>query len=204
MAKNFISPVILIAIISHFSEQKPNSVPNNESINETYIECKSMMTSRCFGTPNDCIAHQNCVILLSLKPTQTGPDFMLQWILDSSGGDKWVGAALSEDGRMGDDSVTECILWKNNSVTVRQGLTQGYSGVITVEPIPGISKETGRISDNIVSCSWSRAADTMVKNLEFNILNKTYFVILALGPIVMGITGIRIVDKKFKFLIIFR
>jgi hypothetical protein len=133
MAKNFISTVILIAIICDYFEQKQNSVPNNESINETYLECKSMMTSRCFGMPNDCIAHQNCVILMSVKPTQTGADFMLQWILDSSGGDKWVGAALSEDGKIGDDSVTECIIWKNNSVTVRQGLTQGYSGVVTVE-----------------------------------------------------------------------
>jgi hypothetical protein len=187
MAQRLILLSFLISIMCQLSQQMPAPEPNNKSMNETYLECKSM-TSRCFGMPSDCLAKQNCEVLLSSKPTKTGADFVLYWVQhnETSGQDRWLGAALSENGHMGDASVTECLLWKNHSVTVRQGVTQGHVGIDTVEPVKGITEQKGVFKDNVVTCSWSRDAHTMVKNLDFDIVNKKYHIMLAYGRISDG------------------
>jgi hypothetical protein len=187
MAQKVISTAILIAIMCQFSEQ-------NELMNETYTECNSK-TSTCVGMPDGCIAKQKCVVLLSAKPTQTGADFLLHWTRDPSSMDKYVAAGISTDMKMGDDSVTECILRNHTMVKVRQGLTycnktdKGMNcGVDTVEPVKGITKEMGTYSnENVLTCSWSRTVDTMVRNLDFNIQKNKYYILLACGPTINGI-----------------
>jgi hypothetical protein len=192
MAQKLILLSFLISIMCLLSEQIPIPEPNNKSMKETYKECESM-TSRCFGMPNDCLAKQNCEVLLSSKPTQTGADFVLYWVQnnETSGQDRWLGAALSDQGQMADDSVTECLLFKNHSVTVTQGVTRGHAGIDSVEPLKGITEQKGVFKDNVVICSWSRAAHTMVKNFDFDIVNKKYYIILAYGPMSDGIHDIR-------------
>ncbi len=64
MAQRLILLSFLISIMCLLSQQMPTPEPNNKSMNETYLECKSM-TSRCFGMPSDCLAKQNCEVLLS-------------------------------------------------------------------------------------------------------------------------------------------
>jgi hypothetical protein len=197
MAQKVISTTILIAIMCQFSEQNPVSEPKNELLKETYAECNSK-TSTCVGMPTGCVATQSCTVILSAKPTQTGADFMLHWTRDHSSMDKWVAAGISTDMKMGDDSVTECILRNNTMVKVRQGFTHckktdGNSdcGVDTVEPIKGITNETGTYSeDHVLTCSWSRAAETMVKAIDFNIQENKYYILLAYGPILNGIQHI--------------
>jgi hypothetical protein len=192
MAQKLILLSFLISIMCLLSEQITIPEPNNKSMNETYKECESM-TSRCYGMPHDCLAKQNCEVLLSSKPTQTGADFVLYWVQnnETSGQERWLGAALSEHGHMADDSVTECLLFKNHSVTVTQGVTRGHAGVDSVEPLKGITEQKGVFKDNVVTCSWSRAAHTMVKSLDFDIVNKKYYIILAYGPMSDGIHDIR-------------
>jgi hypothetical protein len=194
MAQKVISTAILIAIMFQFSEQNPVS-ELNELMNETYTECNAK-TLTCVGMPTDCIAKQKCEVLLSAKPTQTGADFMLHWTRDPSSLDKWVSAGISTDKKMGDDSVTECILsnHKNHTmVKVRQGLTHckktdSDCGVDTVEPVKGITKEIGTYGeDDVLTCSWSRAAETIVKTVDFNIQKNKYYIVLAHGPTLNGI-----------------
>jgi len=192
MAQKLISSAILIAIMCQLSQQMPTPEPVEQSRNQTYMDCKDM-TSKCFGTPDGCVDKQNCEVLLSAKPTQSGADFMMYWNYNSSAQNRWVGAALSSDQRMGDDSVTECIMWMNNTITVRQGLTsctdeaKEKCGVKTVEPVKGITAEMGNFTDNVLSCSWSREDDTMVKNLDFNLLHQKFYIFLVYGPIDKGI-----------------
>jgi hypothetical protein len=192
MAQKLILLSFLISIMCQLSEQMPTPELNSKLMNETYKECESM-TSRCFGMPDECLAEHNCEVLLSSKPTQTGADFVLYWVQnpETSGEDKWLGAALSDKGQMSGSSVTECLLWKNHSVTVKQGVTRDHVGIDSVESVKGITEHMGVFKDNVVTCSWSRAAHTMVKNLDFDIVNKKYYVILAYGTIFNGIHDIR-------------
>jgi len=145
--------------------------------------------------PSNCLSNKNCEVLLTATPHERrGADFKLYWNRHFSSNDRWVGAALSRDREMGDDSVTECILWKNNSLTVRQGLTycdddsnDDDCGVRAVGPIDGISDENGGYDDGMVYCSWSRSDNTVVRNLDFNIYDHKYHILLAYGPIRGGI-----------------
>jgi hypothetical protein len=192
MALNVISFAIFIAIIFQLSQQKPTPESIRNSIKETYSECQERR-SRCYGMPSDCVSKRNCDVLLSATPTEIGADFILNWNRNSSSSDRWVGAALSEDKKMGDDSVTACILLDNNSVVNRQGLTFGPhpKGVTPVKEVKGIVNQSSSFVDNVVSCGWSRLHKTLVnttsKNMEFFIQDKKYYVFLAFGPTKKGI-----------------
>jgi hypothetical protein len=168
-----------------------------QSIYDIYSNCVAK-TSRCFGMPSNCIRNRNCEVLMNATPLERrGADFKLYWNRDSENNNRWVGAALSSDRRMGDDSVTECILWKNNSLTVRQGLTyceddrnDDECGVKNVGTVVGIDNQTISYSEGWVLCSWSRSMDTVVRDLDFNIYYHKYHVMLAFGPIRGGIQQI--------------
>ncbi len=187
MAKNIISFAILITIILQLSQQKPTQHSIRQSINETYSGCHQRM-SRCYGMPSGCLSEHNCDVLLSATPNEFGAYFELFWNRNSSSSDRWVGAALSEDRKMGDDSVTECVLLENNAVDNRQGLTYApYPwGVRPAVHVKGISNQTSSFVDNVVSCGWYRlhytSINTTAKSLEFFIWNTKYYVFLAFGP----------------------
>ncbi len=95
---------------------------------------------------------------------------------------------MSEDRKMGDDSVTECILLENNAVDNRQGLTYGPRpwGVRPAVHVEGISNQTSSFVDNVVSCSWYRlhytSINTTANSMVFFIWNTKYYVLLAFGP----------------------
>ncbi len=192
MALNVISFAIFIAIIFQLSQQKPTPESIRNSIKETYSECQERR-SRCYGMPSGCVSKLNCDVLLSVTPTEIGADFVLYWNRSSSSSDRWVGAALSQDKKMGDDSVTTCILLDNNSVVNRQGLTFGPHprGVKPVKEVEGIVNHSSSFVDNVVSCVWSRLHETTVnttsKSMEFLIQDKKYYVFLAFGPTKNGI-----------------
>jgi len=180
MALNLIVILGLISVLV-------NVKLSHQTLTDAYNHCKHN-TTRCFGLPHECETTEKCKVFLSVKPTSHGADFQLYWIYDPKNADRWAGAALSTDNAMGNDSVTECILWKNNTVTVRQGLTHsGFApedyGVKTVAPISGITNVKESFKDGIVSCSWSRAIDTKVTTLDFNIHDKQYFILMAYGAI---------------------
>jgi hypothetical protein len=184
MAKNIILFAIWITIILQLSQQKPTQHSIRQSINETYSGCDQRM-SRCYGMPSGCLSEHNCDVLLSATPNEFGAYFELFWNRDSLSSDRWVGAALSEDRNMGDDSVTECVLLENNAVDNRQGLTYEW-GVRPAVHVEGISNQTSSFVDNVVSCSWHRlhytSINTTANSMEFFIRDTKYYVFLAFGP----------------------
>lgn len=59
----------------------------------------------CFGSPEGCISSRNCKAVTAVTVTGEIYDFELK----ASGNVAWVGVGLSNDTKMGDDSVIECV-----------------------------------------------------------------------------------------------
>ncbi|CAG2162482.1 unnamed protein product [Oppiella nova] len=100
-----------------------------------------------------------------------GTKFAVNWHLNAGIQSQYVATGLSVDNMMGNDSVTECILNRDNGAPVeRQGLTFGGEefGVNTVQ-MDGISEVKTSYSDDMLSCEWTRAIQTHVNDLEFDL-----------------------------------
>ncbi|CAG2105348.1 unnamed protein product [Medioppia subpectinata] len=160
------------------------------SSDHVYRECGQAY--QCYGMPSKCTQRSNCTVLLRVRPPSgTGwsasvASFELNWYrnADTSTG-QYVAVGLSTDDMMGDDSVTECILGSDGIAIERQGLTFGQKpktfGVRTVH-MDGISDVKTRHSNGVLTCSWTRALQTRVNNMTFDLVKNQYYVMLATGP----------------------
>lgn len=180
MIKQFLN-IFLILLLIHLSHNSPTSA---------YSECEQKV-SRCFGLPDGCAKNKTCILLLTVRPTTdqqkqiNGTDFNLYWFRDAKSENlSWTGAAISDDDKMGNDSVTECILWPNKTVTARQGMTfvNVRRGVNNVESVVGVTNQVGRYEDNSVWCSWTRKIKTAVNSFEYDLALNKYYILLAVGP----------------------
>ena len=111
----------------------------------------------------------------------------LFWDRASSSSDRWAAVALSEDQAMGEDSVTECIIETNGKTQIRTGINP--SGKKTTQEVNNTSVEPldHSIVDNLVYCKWKLAPITNVslngKQYYFDVLNNSYYLLLAHGPL---------------------
>lgn len=186
---------LIITVLCGFSYESPVAKPENIRLRDAYDDCFDKV-ARCFGMPKDCVNSRNCDVLMKATPCATqcgGADFELIWKINLTSGDHWAAGGLSVDDKMGDDSVTECILKDDNkTVTARQGLTfhnesgEPHYGVVTVEPVQGITNEQGIYTDGIVSCTWKRSQNTTVRSNFFDIFDDPYYILMAHGPMKGG------------------
>lgn len=65
----------------------------------------------CFGVPDKCVSSQNCKAVVAVTVSGDRYEFELKAV----GSPAWVGVGLSDDNKMGDDSVLECVK-EGNSV----------------------------------------------------------------------------------------
>lgn len=64
------------------------------------------MTKLCFGAQSaGCLVSKNCKAIVAV--TVTGDKYDFEMKADSNAA--WVGVGLSDDNKMGDDSVIECV-----------------------------------------------------------------------------------------------
>lgn len=74
----------------------------------------------CFGAPANCIQSKKCKVAAAITVTGDKYDFEMK----STENPAWVGIGLSNDGKMGEDSVIECVK-RNNGVAAYMSWTSG-------------------------------------------------------------------------------
>lgn len=80
-----------------------------------YTKCSNGSGYYCFGFPRHCLANEDCHVLLTgipLNDAKQTVEFELIGRLTSK--NRWFAAALSDDKIMGDDSVTECLVLRDD------------------------------------------------------------------------------------------
>ena len=175
------SKIVLIALfvanLSHVSYQDP-MFPGNQKCDRG-----------CFGWPYGCQAQNtsNCEILLLTKPQDDGHvEFKLYWQYKKSRAD-WVAVALSKDNEPGNDSMS--LFYQETDWFLRIFDLEGIDWVhndtygFTEEKVSGINMHEPYIlsSSEFLYQNWTRAPQTQVAGIDFNLLTTQYYIFLTRG-----------------------
>ncbi|CAC5379754.1 unnamed protein product [Mytilus coruscus] len=111
------------------------------------------VTKGCFS---DCRSWDGCTYLITWVQTSTGVDFTIKGSLMSSI-DQYIAVGFSSDKKMGDDSVTECVMTNGNTFNVVNSFNVDDDGnEMTTNPATGLSAISGSYTNGILECSFKR------------------------------------------------
>lgn len=136
-------------------------------------------TKGCFGFPEGCVDKQNCNAVVAT--VVQGERYIFEM---KSGYNRpaYIAVGLSNDAKMGDDSVIECVpeqgtinayaSWTFSGPygVTRQGIAQNFFRVLEK-----------RYSDGVIYCRVERDAVSTVKGQKFDLINEKYHLLLATG-----------------------
>lgn len=150
----------------------------------------------CFGFKSgvtNCIDDNGCQLLFSSASTSQSEgtvEIELFWLKASGSQSGWAAVGLSDDQAMGSDSVTQCVVNANGKTQIRSGINpSGHSPTQTVNNT-SVEPLDHSIVDNLVYCKWRLSAVTNVtldgQQFYFDVLNNSYYLLLAYGPLKSG------------------
>ncbi|KAL1114933.1 hypothetical protein AAG570_007756, partial [Ranatra chinensis] len=154
----------------------PDSGPPSEPTisPETYNGCGS--DKICVGSAEGCIENKNCIALVSVKNVGNLYDFEMF----SKDGSKYVAYGISQDNKMGGDSVTECVFedqprayrsW--NLPNAKQNQRSDYQSGFSVKSI--------KYEDNLLYCKVNQEPYFTMEDNDFDLEKKSYYLLLAAG-----------------------
>lgn len=95
---------------------------------------------------------------------------------------KYFSMAFSEDSKMGDDLVVDCLT--DSSGNVRVGLSYNHGNSNELLKIPNILRNAiGKYENGIVTCKWSMEKSVTVNGKKYDLVDKKYHLFLAHGDI---------------------
>ncbi|XP_066143030.1 putative ferric-chelate reductase 1 homolog [Euwallacea fornicatus] len=133
----------------------------------------------CFGAPTDCVLSKNCKAAVAVTVAGEKYDFELKAEPSAA----WVGVGLSEDDKMGDDSVIECVK-RGNTVAAYMSYTNGapnYGAPRLSNPQLGIQLLNFSLVDGAIYCKVRRDVLTDVNGKTFDLIGKKYNLLIAAG-----------------------
>lgn len=92
----------------YYSPEAPQE--SSAEFDPFYTDCS--ISKLCFGIPDNCIDSQNCKAVVAVTVTGDQYDFELQ----AGNNAAWVAVGLSDDQKMGNDSVIECVKTANGDI----------------------------------------------------------------------------------------
>lgn len=147
-------------------------------------------TKGCFGTPELCVESMSCDIVTTYLYITDLDAYQFELYGNVSDPTiNYLAVGLSENGKMGEDSVVLCSTF-NNEDHVDQYWTRGFpkSAKILDEPSLGILESTVAITDGAFYCSFVREAVTDIPNpyseaiTTFDLKANLYHLQVAAGP----------------------
>jgi hypothetical protein len=176
------------------------SIPNDE-FEELYKKCKTT-NILCYALPSNCMESKTCELILGINSNgYVGSNGTVEFELIGKVGedmDQWIATGLSDDDKMGNDSVVECLIFKNGTTLFRNSWNSQFSNYV-INDIHGIVV-SGYVSyhNGLISCKWLRMPYTKVNGMTFNIVDNQYYILLAKGKLADEETGNLIGIIKFQ------
>uniref|UniRef100_A0AAR5PZM2 DOMON domain-containing protein n=1 Tax=Dendroctonus ponderosae TaxID=77166 RepID=A0AAR5PZM2_DENPD len=171
-----------IAFPTHTHEPTPpNFTPPRvqatlENIDPFYVGCS--VAKLCFGSPANCVGNKNCKAAVAVSVAGDKYDFELK-----AENAAWVGVGLSEDDKMGDDSVVECVQ-RGNGVAAFMSYTSGspnYGAARLPNSLLGIQLLNSSIVNGVIYCRVRRDALTIINGKPFDLIGRKYNLLIASG-----------------------
>jgi len=150
----------------------PTALPQLPSI---YQGCGDL--KGCFGLFDNCVEQGTCAALVTYSVKGLRYEFEL-WATSVST-NSYVAVAFSSDNKMGDDSVTECVM-VNGRADVHVSFNDGKSNSRLRESKEGLSNIEAKAIDGNLYCKFSRESSFTVNNIDFDLKN-SHHLLLSLG-----------------------
>ncbi|XP_046346278.2 putative ferric-chelate reductase 1 isoform X2 [Haliotis rufescens] len=131
------------------------------------------------GCFDDC--DNGCTFSITWVPEDSNIRFHLR---SFSTGDSWIAIGFSEDLEMGDDSVSECVVY-GGDVKVFQSYNTGINNDRLAQPELGLSDLQGSVNNGIFDCSFLRQTDGFGDVKLFN-LTQDWHLMFARGKATAG------------------
>ena len=161
------------------------SVNNNHISRGIYDGCGDK--KGCFGSEDGCIQSNDCKIITTYKKvSDTEFQFEIGFPVTSAD-NEYSALAFSADDKMGNDSVMACILNASNVDVNMYWNTPDKNSVVLADPHFGISNISGKYENGFVQCTFTRKSVTNITSpdnftTKFDLVNSSYYLLLALGP----------------------
>ncbi|KAF5280301.1 hypothetical protein FQR65_LT03110 [Abscondita terminalis] len=161
----------------------PHYIPEDDNVPQVefdrfYEGCE--VTKTCFGSLDGCVSKQNCKAAVSIRVANS-EQYEIE--LKATGAPKWVGFGLSNDDKMGDDSIIDCV---NEQEGVKAYMSWSTPrpklGVFRV-PADGIKFVSGSFVEDVIHCRVLRQVKTVVNNVTFDLINNKYYLLIASGTL---------------------
>ncbi|XP_055929257.1 putative ferric-chelate reductase 1 homolog isoform X2 [Argiope bruennichi] len=170
------SPVRIQSDGPSHSPSRPTERKQAYSSDKIYVDCS--ISKGCFGIPGGCINRQDCEVLLSYAKTSDGIEFKMHGTLDQN---TYMAMGLSTDQLMGEDLVTECVRRESNIIARRSWNVGGQKSNVLLNELPDGAYESEYFND-MSTCSFTMNFITDSNGRTFNLVNNTYYTLLAKGP----------------------
>ncbi|XP_008544958.1 putative ferric-chelate reductase 1 homolog [Microplitis demolitor] len=138
-----------------------------------YEGCGS--TKNCFGSSDRCIEEGLCNAVVTVEVK--GEKYIFELLGMSS---KYVAVGLSDDPKMGEDSVVECTD-ENGRVEIHMSWNNGKTNSRIATPSGTLSILNRSIVNGALYCKFTRDRTTLVQGREFDLANRAYCLLLASG-----------------------
>ncbi|KAG7161715.1 ferric-chelate reductase 1-like 1, partial [Homarus americanus] len=170
------------------SQDLPPEEQNMErDLTNIYDDCEK--AKGCFGFPAGCEGKNNCDMMMTYSKASSGYKFEIMGTINSG----YVAAALSDDEKMGSDSVMACRVL-NGEVDVLMAYNNGKSNELLAKSKYGLSDIKTLQVDGKVYCTFIRQALTEITAVTFDLDTDTFHLMLATGP--AGESGLRYHDNR--------
>ncbi|CRL00019.1 CLUMA_CG013306, isoform A [Clunio marinus] len=160
----------------------PNFVRSTSGLknNDDFIYDGCGDTKTCFGSPDNCVATKSCQTFSAV--IVKGDRYIIE--MRSTKSAAYVALGLSDDEKMGKDSVVECVN-ESGSVKAYTSWTIVSNGKFDA-PRTGIPQNSirlieGRLENGMIYCQVERQPVTIINGIKFDLTKQNYFLLLASG-----------------------
>lgn len=157
--------------------ERPSS-GQRQTVDKIYDGCGD--TKTCFGSPDNCVATKSCQTFSAVNVR--GDRYIYELRSAKSAG--YVALGLSDDEKMGKDSVVEC-LSEAGTIKAYTSWTVVADGKFDA-PRTGIPQNSiklleGRLENGMIYCQVERQPVTIISGTKFDLTKQSYFLLLASG-----------------------
>ncbi|XP_050523392.1 putative ferric-chelate reductase 1 homolog [Daktulosphaira vitifoliae] len=142
-----------------------------------YNECGE--TKNCFGLPEGCLTTQDCVAVTAVKVD--GIRYIFEMKAKNAA---YVAVGLSDDQKMGGDSVIECVHENTGSNQIKAYRSWNIQNQKNNKRVPNQNEITllnASYVDGTIYCSVFHEAVTTIEGVKFDLIQNKYNLLLAAG-----------------------
>lgn len=166
-----------VAFISSPDKRKLGQLRAARVMDPFYDNCGQ--TKTCFGSPDGCLSTQDCAAVTAVKVEGTRYMFELK-----ARNAAYVAVGISDDQKMGGDSVMECVHENVGTNLVKAYMSWNIPNQKSNKRLTsqnGLTLLNSSFIDGTIYCNVVRDAVTKVEGVNYDLIRNKYFLLIAAG-----------------------